>query len=408
MLSEKQEEALSELYFGISNFPFYGGAAGGGKTWVGCVWLHNICLDFPGTRWFIGRDSLKDTRQSVMITWSKVAKNWGFESWKFGDNCIVFDNGSNIDFLDLSFYPQKDPFFERFGSKEYTGGWIEEAGETRFEAFDVLKSRIGRHLNKEYNLTPKIFITANPKKNWLYKEFYKPFKEKKLPTTHSFIQALHTHNPYLTDDYRKSLESITDTVRRQRLLFGNFDYEDADNALCKYEKINDLFTNSFVQSGQKWITADIALTNDNFVAFVWDGLRIIDYFIIAGIDAKSLCDKLNQLENKHSVPRSNIVYNADGLGEYLKSYLPGAIGINNGMRSPFPDYFNIKDCFYYYLSDYINQNKIYVECNMSPQHKDNFITQCQMIKRHSDLGEKLRVLPKSEIKQRKSHKKFYS
>ena len=137
----KQRQAYNYLRDDTHKFILYGGAGGGGKSWLGCEWLMQCGHALPGTRWFIGRNNLKDCRESVVVTWHKVADYHHFHEWKHTDEGIAFANGSQVLFLDLTYYPQKDPLYERFGSKEFTGGWIEEAGEVHFGAFDVLGHR---------------------------------------------------------------------------------------------------------------------------------------------------------------------------------------------------------------------------------------------------------------------------
>ena len=129
-LTPKQHEAMRALGNGV-RYLLYGGAGGGGKSWLGCYWLTLICSSFDGVRYFVGRNNLVDTRASVLVTFSKVTKALNYEAYRFNDEGIQFANGSQIVFLDLSYYPKKDPMFERFGSKEFTGGWIEEAGEVK-------------------------------------------------------------------------------------------------------------------------------------------------------------------------------------------------------------------------------------------------------------------------------------
>jgi len=78
-------------------------------------------------------------------------------------------------------------------------------------AFDVLKSRIGRHRNDDYKLTPaKMLITFNPKKNWLYQLFYKPKRDRTLPKEYEFIQSLYGDNPFTAKTYGEDLKEIKD------------------------------------------------------------------------------------------------------------------------------------------------------------------------------------------------------
>ena len=121
----------------------------------------------------------------------------------------------------LQFKPG-DPLYERYGSIEYTGGWIEEGGEVNFGAYDTLKTRIGRHLNAELSLKRKLFITCNPKKNWMYDTFYKPSMAKNLPGYMSYLACLVQENPFIDPDYIEGLRTTKDKVKRERLLKGNW------------------------------------------------------------------------------------------------------------------------------------------------------------------------------------------
>lgn len=129
---EKQGQALTILTDTDHVEVLYGGAAGGAKSWTGAVWLLFMCLAYPGTKWFIGRAELKRITQSTYITFKKVCSMYGCteELYTFNGqlNYIQFFNGSRIDFLDLQYKPS-DPLYERYGSIEFTGGWIEEGGE---------------------------------------------------------------------------------------------------------------------------------------------------------------------------------------------------------------------------------------------------------------------------------------
>ena len=92
------------------------------------------------------------------------------------DSHIRFANGSEILLLDLAYLPS-DPLYTRFGSLELTGAFVDEAAEVEEQCITILSTRIGRQYNEKYNLKPKLLLTFNPDKGFVYRNFYKPYKE---------------------------------------------------------------------------------------------------------------------------------------------------------------------------------------------------------------------------------------
>lgn len=360
-LTIKQHDALCALGDG-ARYLLYGGAGGGGKSWLGCTWLMLVCSNLAGVRYFVGRNNLTDTRASVVVTFGKVASDIGYTAFRYTDEGIKFTNGSQIDFLDLSYYPKKDPMFERFGSKEYTGGWIEEAGEVHALAFEVLKSRIGRHLNDKYEIPAQILITCNPKKNWLYTEFYKPWKEGTLASDYVFIPARVEDNKYIGADYIRSLESIKDRVTRERLRLGMWEYDDNPAALLDYDAIADLFTNEHcTTTGKKYISADVALKGrDSYVRANRAG-DTITLTVEPIMEPDEVVEDIKRSSRENAIPHSQIVVDTDGVGAYVPRYVGGAVFEFHGEARSFSgNYNNLKSECGYKLAELIQQRRLRV------------------------------------------------
>ena len=410
---EKQVEALETLTDKDTREFGYGGAAGGAKSWTGCVWVTMSAKAFPDTRWFIGREELKRLRESTLITFFKVCREYGITGWQYNgqDHFIKFNNGSRIDLLDLKALPS-DPLYERYGSIEYTGGWIEEGGEVAEGAYDTLKSRIGRQNNDKYSLFPKLFVTLNPKKNWCHRVFWVPFKEGKLVAGIKFLQAFVQDNPFIDPSYIESLRSITDEVRKQRLLYGNFDYDDDPATLIPYDKILDCFTNTFVHEGEKYITADIArFGSDSTVIALWDGYRCsLQQF--KGKSVSEVAEIIKGTQAKEGVSNSNTIVDEDGVGGGVMDILKCKGFVNNSRALPNPNapytdrgekpvdnFANLKSQCYYKLAEFINFGKLYIFCN-DVAIKSSIIQELEQVKRHNvDKDGKQQVVPKDKVKE---------
>ena len=133
---------------------------------------------------------------------------------------------------------------------------------------------------------------------------------------------------------------------KQRLLFGNWDYEDNPDMLCTYDEIDSCFSNEHVPSGQRAITADIAMQgSDKFVIIVWEGFRAIEIKSISKSDGPKVEQTIRDTANRHAVPKHRIVFDADGVGSFVEGYIKGAKAFHGGGKTKGTDkdeYHNLK------------------------------------------------------------------
>ena len=408
-----------------TKYLLFGGGAGGGKTWLACEWLLTNCYIYPGTKWFMGRNELKRLMASSYVSFTKVCKYHDIpkEDWKLNGqyNYIEFKNGSRIDLLDLAYKPT-DEMYERLGSLEYTGGFIEEVAEVKFKAFDVLKSRIGRHLNKELNITPKMLLTCNPNKNWLYRVFYKPWKKGILEPKYAFIQSLYKDNPFTADEYEEALEDITDYSTKQRLKHGNWEYDDDDNALLTYDAIQDLFTNTLEENTTKYLTIDVArFGKDSLIFKFWNGYDCyrIEKRNKQGIDVTTT--EVKEWVRQERIPMSHVGIDEVGVGGGLLDNLHGAKGfianssalenpdakktktVRNGtilFAIPRENYASLKDQCGYMLAGIIEERKMRISAKIDSEMRECIEEELGQLKRKdADKDGKLKLIPKDEIKE---------
>lgn len=333
---------------------FLGGGAGGGKSWWLCESRLIKAISFPGYKSFLGREELTRLMGSTYLTWVKVCAFYGVkqgngpDEWRFNGqyHYIQFGNGSRIDLLDVKFLPS-DPLYERFGSSEYTDGALEECGEIHFMAFDVLKSRVGRHRNDEFGIRPTLALTGNPKKNWTKSTFYTPWKKGLLPTGYAFIQSLYGDNPFTAKQYEASLANIRDKTLRERLKQGIWDYDEAPGTMFDYDGVNDLWTNTLpkVTDSDRFMTIDTArFGNDKTVFGFWKGFSLykIAVYFKQGIDTSA--QRLKEFARSENIPYSHIVADDDGVGGGLVDMSRGIHGFVNN-STPLPN----MDARYEYL-----------------------------------------------------------
>ena len=77
--SWKQHLAWLALEDGFTEEVVYGGAAGGGKSFLGAAWKIYRRLRYPGSRGITGRTVMKDIKESTLVTFFKVLGLWGLK-----------------------------------------------------------------------------------------------------------------------------------------------------------------------------------------------------------------------------------------------------------------------------------------------------------------------------------------
>lgn len=406
---KKQKLALTYLRDEITVELLYGGGAGGGKSVLGCYWLITQSIKYPGTRWLMGRAVLKSLKETTLNTFFDVAKMLGLGGqYKYNqqNGVIYMPNNSEIMLRDLATYPS-DPNFDSLGSLEITGAFIDECNQITEKAKNIVKSRI-RYKLDEYNLRPKMLMTCNPAKNWTYTEFYRKDKKLELEPTKKFIQALATENPHISQHYIANLRTL-DKASKARLLHGDWEYDDDPSTLMEYDKIIDIFTNTFVDSGEKYITGDIArFGDDKTVILAWDGWKCIDAIVLNMSSIPESVAAIEKLRDRYKVPLSNIAVDEDGVGGGVKDLLRCNGFVNNSKALDNPvtrvseNYNNLKSQCYFKLADLVNKGLVYVGAPtlLEVEIKQHLIEELEQVKRaNMDADRTLQVVDKKKVKE---------
>jgi ribosomal protein S8 len=415
-LNIKQTLAIDYLEDDITTELEYGGAAGGGKSVLGCYWQIKRRLKYPETRGVIGRSSLKTLKETTLQSFFFVARLQGLQvdtHFKYNQqsNTIHFFNGSTILLKDLFQYPS-DPNFDELGSLEITDAFVDENSQITEKAWTTLKSRIRYGLD-ENGLIPKILGSCNPSKNFVYHRFYKPYKSGTLPPERKFIQALVDDNPDISIHYRNNLLSL-DKASKERLLHGNWEYDDDPATLIDYDKILDCFTNNFVVAGENYISADIArFGSDKTVINVWSGFRC-KIFMYAKKSVQEVADIIKRLQNEYKVPNNNTIADEDGVGGGVVDILKCKGFVNNSRPFPNPithkddNFSNLKSQCYFKLAEMINKSEIYVDCSDSTT-RELLVQELEQVKQYNmDKDGKKQIIPKDKIKETLGRSPDYS
>ena len=399
-LTKRQAFAFELLLDKKKTEILYGGSAGGGKSFLGCLWILQNCIKYPGTRWLIGRARLKTLKETTLKTLFEIINIIGLregKDYKYNSQqgFFIFSNNSEILLKDLFYYPA-DPDFDNLGSLELSGAFIDEANQITKKAKDIVTSRIRFKLD-HYGLIPKILMTCNPARNWVYQDYYKPDRDGDILDYRAFVPALSDDNPHLSKHYLNNLDKLSD-VDRNRLKFGNWEYSE-DDMLYHQDDIIEMFTDReyIPGDGVRYMTVDVARKGkDKTVIMIWEGLNVFYFEEESVSDIYLLSEKINKLERQYRV--EDVIIDEDGVGggavdmARTKGFVGGSRALNG------ENYQNLRTQCYMYLSKEIKNIRLY---NIPPSVKEDIITELQQYKRKNiDSDGKIQISSKDDIKAR--------
>ena len=184
----------------------FGGAMGGGKSYIGCLLLFNYAnwvienfklepMKYPIQIGFMGRNRAVDFNDTTLETWKRIIPQEVYQIRSQDKEIIIRDR---VKYAYGGLDREED--ISKFSSAEFAVLFIDQAEETNRDNIAVLRSRFRLQINGKPLLYKELF-SANPKNCWLKDEFVLGNEPKKV-----YIPALPSENPYLPLTYMASIK----------------------------------------------------------------------------------------------------------------------------------------------------------------------------------------------------------
>ena len=178
--------------------------------------------------------------------------------------------------------------------------------------------------------------------------------------------------------------------------------------LIKNDPIQNIFHNDYIKrdANNRFASMDIALYgSDTFVIGIWLGWVVVDILVLESVESPEVEKAIMEKRKEHNIPYSNITFDSDGIGGFLRGKLENAKPFNNGSPAIIEDgekqnYKNLKTQCYYLLAKKINNNEIWIDIPDLPEEiKIKIMEDLQAVRRDSMEDGKLTILPKKKVKE---------
>lgn len=190
------------------------GAKGSAKSRGGIEELIACAMEYPGTRYIIGRKTLPSLKDSTWREFITVLPDGLIADYNKADRNVTLHNGS-------VFMGRPLDEMKKFESIEIAGFLIDEGDEVDKEIYDTLKSRVrqmvevkGKRIRPRY----RTMLISNPPEedHWLVDLFFST-----KPKDHVVFQSTTFDNSQnLPEGYIDQLKAIYSPDMQQRMIYG--------------------------------------------------------------------------------------------------------------------------------------------------------------------------------------------
>lgn len=283
----KQEYFLQKVFDPEYTFLCYGGAAGGGKTFVSLGIIIMLCRFYPNSRWAVLRKSLTEIKLNTLPSFWKICPTNFVQVWNKSEFTCTFKNGSQIIFKGENI--SDDPELQWMDGLEVNGFLLEQAEEMSAKTFDKCKLRAGRNV---INPMPpiKIILTLNPSQSWPRDLIYKPYMEEKLAPPYFYVPAYISDNPHLPEQYVSGLKHL-DSITYRRFVEGDWSAFAVNNPFA-YAFEEEKHLTPIEYDPEKALQISFDFNVNPIVAVAGQELNFIYEWRIANSDIYELCDRI--------------------------------------------------------------------------------------------------------------------
>ena len=400
IIPPKLTKYQSDIIHSKARFTITEASTKAGKTYSHITWLYGKAHELEDANnhnyWWVA-----PVYNQAKIAFKRLKRNLvKVGVYKFNESNLVIycPNGAEIHFKTAE---KPDNLY----GEDVYGCVFDEAPRARPEAWYALRSTLS-----STEAPCKIIGNFGGISNWVHK-----LKDKaKTDPEYEYFKIT------CWDAIREGILSESEVLQAKRDLpekifkeLYEAEASESEGQLIDNESIGKIFSNTHLEGGVKYISADIArLGNDKTVVMVWDDLKVIEIATLDVSKVNESVELIKSLQIKHNVNNGNIVIDSDGVGGGVADYLHGCVNfVNNAspikIKGKPQNFANLKSQCSYLLSETINRNEIYISCK---EETERIITEeLEWIRLPKEIDvSKIRLLTKDEIKKHLGRSPDYS